>query len=216
MRFRTLQSNQSIRANRERSPSGQDPRSQAKVGGVLAIFWLLTLHLFWAAPVKGHEETRPEYELKALYCYRFLSYTEWPTEAFGTQEDTITIGILGRDPFGSYFDSLEGRSLGDRRLVVKRFRRGSSPEALSDCQLLFLSSSLKGRIRATLESLADRPVLTVSDVDNFAEMGGMVELFTEGEHIRFEINTGAATRVGIRLRSRLLRLASRIIDGGQS
>jgi hypothetical protein len=42
-------------------------------------------------------------------------------------------------------------------------------------------------------------------------MGGMIALLLNKESMKFEINRAAAERVGIKFRSRLLRLAVRII-----
>jgi hypothetical protein len=55
------------------------------------------------------------------------------------------------------------------------------------------------------------PVLTVSEMPGFDELGGMVNFFIEDRRIRFEINPQAAARSGLRISSQLLNL-SRIVD----
>jgi hypothetical protein len=50
-------------------------------------------------------------------------------------------------------------------------------------------------------------VLTVSDMNGFCGGGGIIALFMEEKQIRFEINTDAAQRNGLRLSSQLLKLA---------
>ena len=50
-------------------------------------------------------------------------------------------------------------------------------------------------------------LLTVSDIKGFAAAGGVIELFAEDGKMRFEINTRAAQRAGLRISSQLLKLA---------
>jgi len=65
-----------------------------------------------------------------------------------------------------------------------------------------------------LDKVGNRPVLTVSDMDGFAQMGGMVcfkhmacKEHQAGHGKRFEINISAVERGGLKIRSRLLRLS---------
>jgi hypothetical protein len=55
-------------------------------------------------------------------------------------------------------------------------------------------------------------VLTVSDAARFAETGGMVELFVEGDRMRFAVNVDALQRARVRLSSRMLGLAKIVKD----
>ncbi len=50
------------------------------------------------------------------------------------------------------------------------------------------------------------PVLTVSDIDGFAEQGGIIGLSLNGERVEFTVNLRAARQAGIKLNSQLLRL----------
>lgn len=50
-------------------------------------------------------------------------------------------------------------------------------------------------------------VLTVGENDQFAALGGMIQLVMENRRIRFKINSSAASECGIRISSKLLALA---------
>ena len=56
-------------------------------------------------------------------------------------------------------------------------------------------------------------MLTVSDMEGFAEAGGVIGLMKTDEKIRFEINLLAAKEAGLVISSRLLSLALAIYDG---
>lgn len=155
-----------------------------------------------------------DYRLKALYIYNLALFTEWPSEFFLNKKN-ITIGILGKDPFGDSFSLIEGRELRGREVVIRRFE---NVEDLEVCHILFISSSEKDRMSEIVENIKDWRVLTVSDMPNFARLGGIVGLVmdNDGEALnksiikrrkRFEINLDAAEQAGLKIRSRFLRLA---------
>jgi len=50
-------------------------------------------------------------------------------------------------------------------------------------------------------------VLTVSEIENFAHRGGVIQLKKENNRIVFEINIEAARRAGLAMNSQLLKLA---------
>jgi preprotein translocase subunit Sec61beta len=50
-------------------------------------------------------------------------------------------------------------------------------------------------------------VLTVGESEAFARQGGMIRFFEEDNRLRFEINPTAAEKVGLRISSKLLKLA---------
>ena len=87
---------------------------------------------------------------------------------------------------------------------MKRFGK---VEEVADCDILFISSSERNNLQRILEVLHTAPVLTIGDMDRFAERGGMINLTTEEKRVRFEINVEAAERAGLRPGSQLLRLA---------
>ena len=51
-------------------------------------------------------------------------------------------------------------------------------------------------------------ILTVSDIDRFAERGGIINFYKENNKVRFKINLNAAERAGTKISSQLLRLGT--------
>jgi len=54
-------------------------------------------------------------------------------------------------------------------------------------------------------------VLTVGETVDFLEVGGIINFIVEEKKIRFEINVAAARKAGLKVRSKLLRLAKRVV-----
>jgi len=166
----------------------------------------MTLELSWlaAATLPAQDIVAPEDRIKAAFVYNFAKFVEWPTNAFATPAAPLVIGILGKDPFGTVLDDLvKNRTINDRKVELVRYRR---VEDVTLVHVLFISESERRRLPSVLNELRDKPVLTVSDIEGFKRQGGMIGLIKVENNIRFEINREAASREGLLLSSKLLRL----------
>lgn len=147
----------------------------------------------------------PEYDLKAAFLFNFAKFVEWPPDAFAGERTAMTICVYGEDPFGSTLDAVvRGERVGERSLLV---RRPDSLDGLEGCHVLFVSRSEKDRLGEVLAQVQGEPVLTVGDSDGFLRAGGIINFVLEGSKVRFLIDQGAAERGGLRISSKLMRLA---------
>jgi hypothetical protein len=146
-----------------------------------------------------------EYDVKAALLYRCLELVQWPGNVSASEPPTLTVGILGKNPFGESLDCLRGKTIGGRKLVVTKLSRVSHA---SRCHLLFISASETKRTAKILDSLAPLPVLTIGEIPGFTEQGGIINLLLEGKNIRLEINQAAAEKVHLQIDPKLIKLAS--------
>jgi hypothetical protein len=159
-------------------------------------------------PSARSAEEFPEYQLKAAFLYNFARFVTWPTNAPVDTTTPVTIGILGTDPFGPLLrDTVQGKTVNGRKIVVTQLARDEKP---TGCHILFISRSEKERIPSILESVKGQSVLTVSEVDQFAQGGGMINLIVVSQSVRFEINLQAIERVGLQVSSKLVGLGVRV------
>ena len=127
-------------------------------------------------------------------------------EVTTAQTGAFTICVLGEDPFGQALDAtLAGETIGNQRVAARRI---SSPQMSGDCQILFISSSEANRLNRIIEALDKSAVLTVSDIPQFSQRGGMIQFVLEENRIRFEVNLAATQRAGLTLSSELLKVAT--------
>jgi hypothetical protein len=68
------------------------------------------------------------------------------------------------------------------------------------------------RVADLLAAVGAAPVLTISDYEHFARMGGIANFVVEDGKLRFAINVDAAQRAHLRVSSQLLALA-RVVRG---
>ncbi len=155
------------------------------------------------------ELVQTEYRVKAAFLYNYAKLVDWPTNAFATSSTPITIGVLGQDPFGPALEkTIDGKKIGDRGLAIKRFR---SVGDIHDCHVLFICQSERGRLPVILAALQGKSILTVGECDHFVESGGMIQLIKQDDAVRFRVNLGAANRASLRISSKLLRVAERVV-----
>ncbi|HET8648037.1 MAG TPA: YfiR family protein [Vicinamibacteria bacterium] len=149
-----------------------------------------------------------EYQVKAAFLYHFAQLVEWPAGKGGAIAPPFDIGLLGDDVFaGALERAIDGKTVHQRRL---RFRRYEDLEAVrkSPPQVLFVALSDARAAQQVLQALADAPVLTVSDLEGFADQGGMIGFrITPEGRVGFDINHGRVQRAGLRMSSQLLKLA---------
>jgi hypothetical protein len=147
-----------------------------------------------------------EYEVKAAYLYNFGKFIRWPDGA--GKDDSFPICVLGHDPFGAILDStLAGESIGGKRATAMRLARAQDADG---CRILFISSSENKRLGEDLVAVGNATVLTVSDIPQFCQRGGMIQFVLQGDRVRFEVNLAAAQHAGLSLSSELLKVATTV------
>lgn len=172
--------------------------------GWWAIAWGLVALVAGAGVCRAQTGTQREYELKAGVLYHIIEYVEWPKEAQSSSTSAIQIGLLGQIPFAEALEVLNGKIVQGRELVVKRL---TDPQAAASCQVVFIGASEKPHVPEIMAEIKNRPVLTVSEIDGFAEHGGMVNLIAGPNRIIMEINREVTNRARLSISSQLLKLA---------
>jgi len=156
-----------------------------------------------------------EYLIKAGFIYNFAQLVQWPSAAFSQADSPIVIGILGTDPFGTSIDRVvENKKLDGHNLIVKRLRWSKDLRDLTECNILFISSSEKEHIADVINMVKWLPILTIGETPGFAARGGIINLTLEDNKVRFEVNIGAAKQANLNISSRLLALAKIVPQGG--
>ncbi len=176
-----------------------------------------------------------EYKVKAAFIYNFIKFIDWPepapAEPDKKADDTdkpITIGIIGENPFGEAFEALAKKKIHNREVVIKHFggfaknrikyRQGGKTKykyknaaALKDCRALFVGSSETKYCKQIIDAVKDSCVLTIGETKDFLDTGGIIGFFMEEKKVRFGVNLIAADHAELKIRSKLLRLAKKVI-----
>jgi hypothetical protein len=154
-------------------------------------------------------QSASEYQVKAAFLFNFAKFVEWPADAFSAADAPLQVCVLGQDPFGGDFEQMiEDKMVNGHRLEI------AHPEGVPQaraCQVLFIASSERQKVREILRALTGVSVLTVGDMPGFAQMGGVINFVLDANRVRFEINVKAAERGRLKLSARLLTVAKLIV-----
>ncbi len=172
-----------------------------------SIFYLvMAICLFLCAPLVRGEQTIPrEYQVKAAFLYNFANFVTWPEQVFDKTPSAFDICVLGEDPFRQELDRVvAGEKIQGRPIAVSRL---DQVEQADFCQIIFISTSRRRHQALILEYLADHPILTIGETEDFISQGGMIQFFTLGTKIRFAISPGVIKDTDLKVSANLLRVA---------
>lgn len=164
----------------------------------------------WAAvsgapAAQADSTTDREHQIKVAFVYNFVKFVDWPIDVLPESRDTISVCVLSDDPIYASLETIDGKIVKGRRLTV---RRVDAPRELSSCQVAFFGLAEEKRLPQAMGSLQDASVLTVGEIDRFAQSGGIINLVVVNNKVRFEINVDRAERARLKLGSQLLSVAT--------
>ncbi len=198
-----------------------------KQNAIFVIFGGLLLLSAYCLSASAETETPREYKIKAAFLYNFIKTAEWPKETMDRDSEKITIGIIGKNPFGDAFGPIENQIVKDRILVIKYFsgfserqkNKAGKPDlsdydlaSLRQCHALFICSSEVHFFRDILKVVENGHVLTVSEVDGFVENGGIINFIPGASKGEFEVNLITLEKAELTISSKILRIAKRVIS----
>ncbi len=152
-----------------------------------------------------------EYTLKAVYMWRLPSFIEWPGDAeIRDASKPFIISVIGANPFSGKLEALASKkTIFGKKVII---RHVSDIDEIKNAHILFIGRLKEVEVRRILSFTGDKPILTVSDMEEAAEKGALVNFRITKNKLGFEINETAAHRSGLVISSRLLRIATRIVD----
>jgi len=153
-----------------------------------------------AEPPAGNLET----QVKAAFVYNFAKFVEWPN-ADSSSGDAFCFCVIGSEPLYDVLKQiLTGKTIAGRPVSARRIENGSAD---GHCNVVFIGRLDKQHLDEILDVPPGSQALTVSDFDQFAERGGMIQLIKEDNRFRFAINVEAVNRSRLRISAKLLQLA---------
>ena len=173
------------------------------------LFRSMVLALAIVATATGvHGQQASEAAIKAAFLHKFLGYVEWPVEALPTPETPFVIAVSGSDEVAHELERIvHGRNINSRRVVVRRLADG---DRFAGVHLLFVGRG-EPVTRAMLRSAQQQGVLAVTESGRGLEQGAAINFVVADERVGFEVSMDAAERAGLKISSRMLAVARRVV-----
>lgn len=174
-------------------------------GGIyITAAWLLCGALLACAVAGAQPANRQSADdVKVAVLLRLAHFVEWPDEVSPEATNGLDLCVLGRDRWLALLrHAADGETY---QGVPVRVRRVARPEEANSCHMVVIGSPANAQ---PWDWWKQTHALTVGEQPGFAVAGGIVNLVTRRGHVHFELNPEAAKASGIRLSSKLLRLAT--------
>jgi hypothetical protein len=138
------------------------------------------------------------------FLLNFARYVEWPAIALKPGAPLRFCLAPGDADMASQFNELASQSIHGRSIQVKQIAR---PADVGGCHLLYLPAEIPGGLSGWLGAAQQTGALTVGDLPDLVEAGGIIGLVPVGGRYRFDVNLGVARQADLRFSSQLLKLA---------
>jgi hypothetical protein len=141
----------------------------------------------------------------AAFTVNLTRFVTWPAAAMPADDSPLLIGTFPRDPINRELDAaVQGEAINGHPLQTYRLR---TLDDVRRCQVVFVSRGVANPA-AVLARVGHRPILTISDVDDFLALGGHVLFVPRPPHIGLQISAVNLRASGLEARSQLLRIAA--------
>jgi hypothetical protein len=174
---------------------------------LLKILFLLSLSLLSSELLAANNPTHipTEYEIKAQFIWNFSEFIEWPEN---TNKRKV-LCTIGEDPFIFEFDELKKKS---NTTSIEEIKRNINLHEIDKCHILFVSKSEKYNLPKIFRKTAGKPILTISEINGFADKGGIIEFINESGYVKIIVNYRIGTLSNLRISARLLKISLKVLN----
>ena len=157
--------------------------------------------------------TFEESDVKAAFIYYFFHFISWPEDGGKSSDDFIEFCSLDNGPVTQSLKQI----LATPKAASTKVRATllTDPLKVSRCNYLFISAASENLARETIKNAQGKPILTVSDIENFTLWGGMIELKRTEKRVNVLINIDTLTDHQLKASSKLLNLATIVTTSGK-
>lgn len=152
-------------------------------------------------------------QLKAAFILRFITFTEWPDNSPVMDSKTpFVIAIYGETPVFSILQDTSKKylTINNKKVKVISVSEKNLPD-LKTSQLVFISNSSSKTVKKVIQEISNLSILTVGDSYNYENLGVMINLFPNGDNCGFNINLVAVEKGGLKISSKVMMRAKKII-----
>ena len=138
-------------------------------------FTRITIAVLLLIPATGSTQDVTEPALKAAFVYNFAKFTDWPADVVPPAAEPFVLCVLGDAAVADALERLvKGRTLVGHSMAVHK--APAAPERV--CHVLYVSGVTAVQATQLVAKYRDLPVLTISDVEGFTDLGARRSMAT--------------------------------------
>ena len=144
-----------------------------------------------------------EVTIKAGFIYNFARYSQWKSEE--TSKNSFNICSPDKSFTAVAMALLNKTKIHDLPIQIDTV--DYSTAILSECDILYLPADFFTIWEGRILSKDLHSTLIIGDTEKILTAGGHIRFFLAGGKVRFEINLKSLERSGIKMSSKVIRLA---------
>ena len=146
-----------------------------------------------------------ETQIKAVFLEKFTHLVQWPQE----QKESFVVCVVNNNKFADALKEIyKTKKFQNTPVLVKKI---SADEKIPECQLLYLGEGIE-KVEDIINTLSDKPVLTVSDQEEYLDKNVMITIFLKQKRFKYIINNKAAKHANMKISYLLLQSAQEVIQ----
>ena len=165
-----------------------------------------------SAPIGAEQRTATaEDDIKAAFLFNFTKFVEWPAT---DRTRPFRICTVAEPAFGTAVDrTIAGETAGGRPI---EHVTPPTPDAARACHMLFVGRLESDRLERWLGAVRGAPLLVVGESRAAWDRGAHINFVVDENRVKFDVNPDAASRAGLTVSSKLLRVARSVAGRGGS
>ena len=153
-----------------------------------------------SAPVRtqGKRVEKPE-NVKAMMLAKFAAFLTKANGPKPAKDQPLRIGIVGADATAAAAQkALPGRQVDGRPVEIVAITLDDARAGRSPCDLLYVATDVEAAALAEIVAAhRTRAVPLIAERRGFAGSGGGIQLFLDGDNVRFQVNQEALKAQGV-------------------
>lgn len=143
------------------------------------------------------------------YIVHFAHHLQWPIEVFSGTGAPFRVCVMGDDDLIAPLNArLHRQRIQGRQVVLEKVSSSELMQARR-CQIVVMEGLDRSSLAKAVSALEFFPVLTISDAERFAALGGMVEFAGSGTNMALQLNKTRLDRAELKVGDSLFRLSRR-------
>jgi len=163
--------------------------------------WGLGLCLLSMTATPYAANAEGNFNLKAVLTYNLARFVKWSPQL--EPKDTWQLCYFAEE-YDLGFGSLDNKKLQGKVFHTKRLREVWQA---SSCDIVYVDANNRKLLPRLFIALKNLPTLTASDSAGFIDQGGMIEIISAENKLRFKVNQFEMKKVGLTMSSQALKLA---------
>jgi hypothetical protein len=175
---------------------------------------VLATLLFTAMAPSAHAQRveATEASVKAAFLHKFAGYVDWPPSAFAAPDTPFVFGVVGNEEVANELAKVvAGRQISGHPVVVRRVREN---EPLRGIHAVFVGRAAADRLSTLIRAAQQPALLIVTETERGLEAGSAINFVVADDRVGFEVSVDAAERNGLKISSRMLAVAKRVLQRG--